>query len=62
MNNYPTVDEILKADREQLGRWCRFLPSPTNEDEVKIINVIHSLFLHEGGWTPELSKKIGWEL
>jgi len=59
--SYPTDKEILMANREQLGRWYRILPSPQTDEEVKKINIIYDLFVHMGGWTPELSKKIGWE-
>jgi len=69
---YPTQQKIDAASKEQLGRWIRFLPSPgmahigsmdfeTNmQHEIEILNRIIKLFNDSGGWTPELSKKVGW--
>jgi hypothetical protein len=56
---YPTLAQVATADREQLARWARFLPSPSAE-ELEIINEIMERFTAMGGFTPELSKKIGW--
>lgn len=56
---YPTLEQVATADREQLARWARFLPSPSAE-EAEIINEIMECFTAMGGFTPELSKKIGW--
>lgn len=34
--NYPTIEQVQAADREQLARWHRFLPSPgSNERNAK---------------------------
>ena len=27
MKGFPTIEEVEKADKEQLARWYRFLPS-----------------------------------
>jgi hypothetical protein len=35
---YPTIAEVLKADREQISRWWAALPSPQNEHEERITN------------------------
>jgi hypothetical protein len=74
---YPTMKEVEKADREQLARWHRFLPSPGAFEsehtgctgyfkdilskESRILNRIETRFSALGGFTPEISKKIGWE-
>jgi len=72
---YPSMSAVEKADREQICRWHRFLPSPgwsalnkVMEDfqkqmdaEAKIMDRIEERFKEMGGFTPELSKKIGWE-
>lgn len=70
---YPTLEEVENADREQLGNWYRFLPSPgwdsLNEanfneimqQEAKIMTRIVERFKEMGMFTPELSKRIGWE-
>lgn len=70
--SYPTMEEVEAADQEQLCRWYRFLPSPgthgaTCEDfaeicdrEVTIMARIVERWKVSGGFTPELSKKIGF--
>jgi hypothetical protein len=72
---YPTLEAVEKADREQLCRWHRFLPSPgwsaldkAMEDfqkqvtsEAKIMDRIEERFKQMGGFNTELSKLIGWE-
>jgi hypothetical protein len=68
---YPTLEQVETADREQLGRWYRHLPSPgthalrVNFEEVltkeaKIMDRICERFKALGMFSPELSKKIGW--
>ena len=53
----PTIEEVEKADREQICRWWRFLPSKTTRDEqAKIIAKIAERFEELGGFTPETSK------
>ncbi len=74
---YPsTMGEIENADRLQLGRWVRFLPSPglgaigKNQKEFKIsadeekdkLTHIMERFEYLGGWDSTLSKAIGWTL
>ena len=56
----PTMEEVEKADREQICRWWRFSPSPKTDDEVKVINRISERFDDLGGFTPAISKRIGW--
>jgi hypothetical protein len=72
---YPTLAEVETASREQLGRWCRFLPSPGSsavgssaknfqallDEQVPIMNLIYERFTKMGMFTPELSKSIGWD-
>ena len=71
--NYPTMEEVEKADRLTICRWFRFLPSPGTraigkpnfnevlEEEVKIMNRIDGRLKEFGGFTPEISKALGWE-
>jgi len=59
----PTIEEIEAADREQICRWWRFLPTPTcpnDEESFKRLNRIVERFKEVGGFTPEISKHIGW--
>ena len=56
----PTMEEVEKADREQICRWYRYLPSPITEEEMKIMDRIAERLQEVGGFTPEISKRIGW--
>ena len=58
--NYPSISEVNDASIEQLARWHRFLPSPMNELQVDTMSKIVSTFNNLGGFTPELSKRIGF--
>ena len=57
--DFPTLEQVESASREQLARWYRFLPSGTTLEQQKIMNRIAKRFELLGGMTPELSKKIG---
>ena len=59
MKGFPTVEEVEKADKEQLARWYRFLPSGETAAHHKIMKRIAERFEKLGGMTPQLSKKIG---
>lgn len=73
---YPTAQEVEAADREQLGRWYRFLNSPgwsaadlndqtkfemVMAQEKTILDIIIMRFEKMGGFNPVISKHIGWE-
>lgn len=74
--DYPTIDQVNAADRERLCTWWRFLQSPgtqafvTSPDPVEIsaaidrealvMQRIRERFFEAGGFTPEISKRIGW--
>lgn len=58
--SYPTMIEVEAADRETICMWHRFLFSPIDSIELKIINRINERFKELGGFTPEISKQIGW--
>lgn len=69
---YPTLEQVESADREQLCRWTRFLKSPGMEAagrpdfeevlqaQLKILNRIIERRDSAGGFTPSISKRIGW--
>lgn len=57
---YPSQEEIEKADRVQLAKWYRFLPSPHHDDEIPLLNRICERFAEQGGMAPAISKAIGW--
>ena len=70
--NYPTLEDVEIADRYQLCLWWRFLSSPGTKAigkddfddvlnyEAKIMDRIAERFKDIGGFTPEISKSIGW--
>ena len=69
---YPELPEVEAADTVTLARWCRFLPSPGMNaverddfetviiEQAVVMNRITERFKEAGGWTPELSKAVGW--
>lgn len=59
--NYPTIEEVDNASKEQLARWYRYLPIGTTLEHLEIVNRVCDRFKESGGWTPELSKTVGWE-
>ena len=59
MGGFPTLQEVEKADREQLARWYRFLLSGETAADQKIMKRIAARFEKLGGMTAELNKKIG---
>jgi hypothetical protein len=56
--DFPTVEQVEKASKEDLARWYRFLLGTTNEQR-KILRRIEQRLDQLGGMTRELSKKIG---
>jgi len=70
--SYPTLEQVEIADIEQLCRWTRYLPSPGMsainaknfepivKKEADIMKRIMERQTELGGWTPEISKRIGW--
>lgn len=59
LKGFPTIEEVERADKEQLARWYRFLPSGETAADQKLIRRIAERFEKLGGMTGELSKKIG---
>ena len=59
MKGFPTIEEVERADKEQLAHWYRFLPSGETATDRKIMKLIAERFEKLGGMTIELSKKIG---
>lgn len=58
---FPTINEVSVAPREQICEWHRFLPLPSNDEELAILGAIEDIYVSYGGFTPEISKKIGWK-
>jgi hypothetical protein len=59
LKGFPTIEEVERADKEQLARWYRFLPSGETVADQKAMRRIAERFEKLGGMTAELSKKIG---
>jgi len=59
MKGFPTIKEVDRADKEQLARWYRYLPSGETTADQKIMRRIAERFEKLGGMTAELSEKIG---
>ena len=59
VKGFPAIQEVEKADKVQLARWYRFLPSGETAAEQEIMKRIAERFEKLGGMTAELSKKIG---
>lgn len=58
---YPTLEEVENADRLQICRWYRFLPSATTPEESEVIVRVCERFRQLGGMTPQISKQLGWK-
>lgn len=59
--DYPTIEQVQAANQEQLCWWYRFLPSPSVQlHQVEVMNLIVDRHREGGGFTPEISKRIGW--
>ncbi len=56
---FPSLEQVEKANRDQIARWCRCLPEPKIAHQQDIMHRIADRFLTMGGMTPGLSKKIG---
>jgi hypothetical protein len=58
--DFPTMEQVERADHEQLARWYRFLPSGDTREQKSIMDRLAQRFKEEGGMTPALSEKIGY--
>ena len=69
---YPTMEEVEAASSLQLATWSRRLESPglraaggpdfevVFAQEKAVADRIQERFKALGGWTPMLSKAVGW--
>lgn len=67
---YPSMEEVEKASRTQLGSWSRYLPSPGTAaigtpkfgdmlaSESATMDLILKRFKELGGWSPRVSKAV----
>ncbi len=71
--NYPTIEEVNAATHYQICKWWRFLGGPglnsigkpnfqeVLEREAAVMNRIGERLKEFGGFTPEISKSLGWD-
>ena len=60
ITEYPTIEAVKVADRYTICLWYRRLAVPENEEQERVMNLICDRFVTLGGFTPEISKSIGW--
>lgn len=58
--SYPNMAQVELADRFLICKWYRHLPSPSNPDQEKVMNRICEKYKELGGFTPDISKQVGW--
>lgn len=67
--NYPTLEQVERANQRELAGWMRFLPSPgfiaAGDDNFEEVFEAQKILMDKiierfNGWTPELSKSVGW--
>lgn len=58
---YPTIEQVNTADQYQICKWYRFLRSPENIEEMATMKRIVVRCDELGGFTPEISKSLGWK-
>ena len=61
MMEYPDFVSVDRAGRVRLGEWIRFLPLARTPLDAAKIRRIGERFYEMGGWTPEISKEVGWD-
>lgn len=56
------IQDINKMSQEDMARLWRFAPSghPYFDNTIPLYGVFKKRFDELGGFTPEISKKIGW--
>ena len=60
--HYPTLQQVETATRLQICKWMRFLKVTGNPKEQEVMLRLCERCQELGGFTPEISKQIGWNL
>jgi hypothetical protein len=55
---YPTVSEVVKADREQIRRWWMSLPRPQSQVEERALELILKKFICLGASSSEIVNRL----
>jgi hypothetical protein len=58
--DFPTMQDVEKANRERLAQWFSHLPAGETSEQKKVMDRINERFKKLGGMTPELEKKVGF--
>ena len=58
--DFPTLQAVEKANREQLAQWFSHLPAGDTPEQKKVMDRINERFQKLGGMTPALEKKVGF--
>jgi hypothetical protein len=58
--DFPKLEEVEKAGREQLARWFSHLPAGDTPEQKKVVERINQRFKKLGSMTPALEKKVGF--
>ena len=58
--DFPTLQDVEKANREQLAQWYSHMPAGDTPEQKKVMERINQRFKKLGGMTPELEKKVGF--
>jgi hypothetical protein len=53
------MEQVEAADRYRICEWYRFL-EVKNDEQITIMNRICERLKELGGFTPEISKSLGW--
>jgi len=57
---FPTMEQVEKANREQIATWYWILPRSEAASDRKVMERIVDRFMNMGGMTPGLRQKIGF--
>jgi len=61
--NYPTIEQVEDASPEEVMKWQRFLPTPSNKEQSDIVNAVFSKYKKlkdSGDINSGTSKAVGW--
>ena len=53
--------QVETANRLEICCWYRFLRSPETPEQIEVMNCIVERVKEFGGFTPEISKWVGWQ-
>jgi hypothetical protein len=56
--NYPTIEEVVRANREEICGWWKFLRRPETPAEERIMTLIYKKFNAFGGYSLEIRERL----